>query len=124
MIIEPQKTIEDLEKVLASILELQANPYCDCFMFMSLVEKREKVEAKIAELKAEGNKMKKIPEPLYPCKYCDDEYSWPAKDLHWSEEIQDWVCGECWCYSVEGEQGISLADEIKAQSTEPKREKQ
>jgi len=53
MIIEPPKTVEDFEKVLASILELQANPYCDHLMFMSLVEKREKVEAKIAELKAE-----------------------------------------------------------------------
>ena len=52
MIIEPPKTVEDFEKVLASILELQANPYCDHLMFMSLVEKREKVEAKIAELKA------------------------------------------------------------------------
>ena len=53
MIIEPPKTIEDFEKVLASILELQANPYCDHLMFMSLVEKMKKVEAKIAELKAE-----------------------------------------------------------------------
>ena len=53
MRIEPPKTIEDFEKVLASILELQANPYCDHLMFMSLAEKREKVEAKIAELKAE-----------------------------------------------------------------------
>jgi hypothetical protein len=70
-----------------------------------------------------GNKMKKIPEPLYPCKYCADEYSWHAKDLHWSEESQDWVCEECWEYSEECEQGISLADEIKAQATEPKGEK-
>lgn len=53
MIVEPPKTVEDFEKVLASILELQANPYCDHLMFMRLVEKREKVEAKIAELKAE-----------------------------------------------------------------------
>jgi hypothetical protein len=65
--------------------------------------------------------MKKIPEPLYSCKYCADEYSWPAKDLHWSEKSQDWVCRECWSYSEECEQGISLADEIKAQATEPKR---
>jgi hypothetical protein len=53
MIVEPPKTLEDFEKVLASILELQANPYCDHLMFMSLVEKRKKVEAKIAELKTE-----------------------------------------------------------------------
>ena len=53
MIIKPPKTVEDFEKVLASISELQANPYCDHLMFMSLVEKREKIEAKIAELKAE-----------------------------------------------------------------------
>lgn len=39
----------------------------------------------------------KAPEPLYPCKFCSDEYSWPASDLAWSERYQDWVCGECWC---------------------------
>tara|TARA_R110000851_G_scaffold209021_1_gene361424 strand:- start:293 stop:460 length:168 start_codon:yes stop_codon:yes gene_type:complete len=53
MIIEPPKTVEDFEKVLSSILEMQGNPYCDHLMFMSLVDKREKVEAKIEELKAE-----------------------------------------------------------------------
>lgn len=52
MIIEPPKTIEDFEKVLHSILELQGNPYCDHLMYMSLVDKREKVEAKIEELKS------------------------------------------------------------------------
>jgi len=53
MIIEPPKTVEDFEKVLSSILEMQGNRYCDHLMFMSLVDKREKAEAKIAELKAE-----------------------------------------------------------------------
>ena len=41
--------------------------------------------------------MMKAPEPLYPCKFCSDEYSWPASDLAWSKRYQDWVCGECWC---------------------------
>jgi hypothetical protein len=53
MIIQPPKTIEDFEKILASIYEMQGNPYCDHLMFMSLVDKREKVEAKIEELKAQ-----------------------------------------------------------------------
>ena len=53
MKIEPPKTVEDFEQVLASILELQANPYCDHLMFLSLVKKQEKVKAKIAKLKAE-----------------------------------------------------------------------
>lgn len=39
----------------------------------------------------------KAPEPLYPCHFCNEEYSWPASDLAWSERYQDWVCGECWC---------------------------
>jgi hypothetical protein len=51
MTVETPKTIEDYEKVLDSIYLLQANPYCDHLMFMSLVDKREKVEAKISELK-------------------------------------------------------------------------
>lgn len=55
MIIDEPKTIEDFEKVLDSILELQGNLWCDHIMFMSLADKREKVEAKIAELKAKRN---------------------------------------------------------------------
>ena len=39
----------------------------------------------------------KPPEPLYPCHFCSEEYSWPASDLHWSNRFSDWVCGECWC---------------------------
>lgn len=39
----------------------------------------------------------KAPEPLYPCHFCSDDFSWPASDLAWSERYQDWVCGECWC---------------------------
>lgn len=41
--------------------------------------------------------MMKAPEPLYPCKFCCEDYSLPASDLAWSERYQDWVCGECWC---------------------------
>lgn len=54
MKLEAPKTIDDFKKVLASILELQRNPYCDHSMFMSLVYKREKVEAKIEELQAQS----------------------------------------------------------------------
>ena len=37
------------------------------------------------------------PAPLYPCHFCNEEYSWPASDLYWSSRFKDWVCGECWC---------------------------
>lgn len=65
---------------------------------------------------------KPIPRPLYPCKYCSDERTWPAEDLFWSELDQDWVCDFCWDdrgYTREDgtplnePMGISLADEIK-----------
>lgn len=57
--------------------------------------------------------MKKIPEALYPCFFCHEDYSWPASDLFWCEGAEDWVCEKCW----EGNEikyplGISLADEI------------
>ena len=63
--------------------------------------------------------MKPIPEPLYPCKYCADEYSWPATDLFWSNQDQDWICDVCWddldfmTASSGEEKGVCLADEIK-----------
>ena len=54
MIIEPPKTVEDFEKVLSSIFELMANPYCDHLMFDSLIRKRDNTLKKIEELKAES----------------------------------------------------------------------
>jgi len=51
MIIEPSKTIDDFEKELISILEMQGSPFCDHLMFMHLDAKKKKVEAKIKELK-------------------------------------------------------------------------
>ena len=54
MIIEAPKTIEEHEKVLKSILELMANPYCDHLMFDSLIRKRDATQKKIDELKAES----------------------------------------------------------------------
>ena len=58
--------------------------------------------------------MKPIPEPVYPCKHCADEYSWPATDLFWSNQDQDWVCDDCWDdRDIEEEKGVCLADEIK-----------
>lgn len=61
---------------------------------------------------------KKIPEALYPCHYCREEYSWPAEDLHWSDIDKDWVCGLCWSDRDKGfdePKGTWLPDEIKAQ---------
>lgn len=51
MVIEAPKTINDYEKILKTILELQGNPYCDYLMFMDLEDKKEKIEVKINELK-------------------------------------------------------------------------
>lgn len=61
----------------------------------------------------------KPPEPLYPCHFCNEEYSWPASDLHWSNRFSDWVCGECWCDNCHDddyepdEMGVRLSDYLK-----------
>ena len=63
-----------------------------------------------------------IPEALYPCVHCAEDYSWPASDLNWSDIDKGWVCDMCWddrdtnwdgedC--IEKEKGISLSEEIK-----------
>lgn len=51
------------------------------------------------------------PSPVYPCKHCCSDYSWPADDLFWSASEKAWVCTNCW---DDGEEvkGISLADEL------------
>ena len=49
--IEAPKTIEDFQKVLASILELQANPHCDRKMFLDLIRRESDVRIEIALLK-------------------------------------------------------------------------
>ena len=63
--------------------------------------------------------MKPIPKPVYPCKHCADEYSWPASDLFWSSEEDAWVCDDCWdCEELKEEKGVCLADEIKKSESE------
>ena len=52
-IIKPPKTLEDFEKVLKSILELQENPWFDGTMSDNLLEKEYQVRKKIKELKKE-----------------------------------------------------------------------
>ena len=63
-----------------------------------------------------------IPQALYPCEYCADEYSWPADDLYWSEIDQAWVCDACWSDRdsawtgdgyIDEPRNICLADDIK-----------
>jgi hypothetical protein len=39
---------------------------------------------------------KPIPQALYGCHFCGDEYSHPADELFWSEIAQAWVCDSCW----------------------------
>ena len=63
-----------------------------------------------------------IPKASYPCKYCSDDYTWPAVDLWWSDMDKAWVCDMCWgerdsawngeVYFDE-ERVISLEDEIE-----------
>lgn len=50
-IIQPPKTIEEWEQVLLNIMELENNSWLLPSMLKTLAEKREKVEAKIEELK-------------------------------------------------------------------------
>jgi hypothetical protein len=58
-IIEPPKTLEDFEKVLDSIMELQNNPWCDSTMSDSLLEKEYQVRKKIKELKTKEDEQSK-----------------------------------------------------------------
>tara|TARA_R110000851_G_scaffold230495_1_gene383234 strand:- start:761 stop:922 length:162 start_codon:yes stop_codon:yes gene_type:complete len=51
MIIKPPETIEEFDKVLQSILEMQGNSYCDHKMFMDLLDREVEVRNKIKELK-------------------------------------------------------------------------
>ena len=44
------KTIDDYEKILNTVYELMANPYCDVFMFDNLVRKRDALQNKIENL--------------------------------------------------------------------------
>ncbi len=52
-IIKSPKTLEDFEKVLETILELESNPWFDGTMSDSLLEKEYQVRKKIKELKKE-----------------------------------------------------------------------
>lgn len=57
------------------------------------------------------------PDALYPCKYCRDEYSWPADDLYWSEKSKAWVCSNCWDDEHDGEnRGIRLDEHMKGRA--------
>jgi hypothetical protein len=53
MIIDTSLTKENIEKALKSTRELMANPYCDQFMFLSLLEKEEKYEEQLKQLENE-----------------------------------------------------------------------
>jgi hypothetical protein len=39
---------------------------------------------------------KPIPRALYPCHFCNGEYSYYANELFWSEIFQAWVCDNRW----------------------------
>ncbi len=50
-----EKSIEDWENHLKSIIELMGNPYCDHLMFMSLLGKRAIAKKNIERLKNKAN---------------------------------------------------------------------
>ena len=63
---------------------------------------------------------KPLPDPLYGCCNCYEDYSWPATDLFWSEALKNWCCDRCWddfdahwTGEESVEFGISLAEELK-----------
>jgi hypothetical protein len=65
---------------------------------------------------------KPIPQALYGCHFCGDEYSHPADALFWSEKYKSWVCDSCWDdqdghwdhdNGVCCKYGISLEEELK-----------
>jgi hypothetical protein len=71
---------------------------------------------------ASAGYVRPIPEALYPCVHCAEDYSWPASDLNWSDVDEGWVCDMCWDDRetnwdgddyIEKDKGISLAEEIK-----------
>jgi hypothetical protein len=78
-------------------------------------------------MRLEALMIKPIPDPLYPCCICYEEYSRPADQLFWSEPLQDWCCDDCWegvdeHWADEGQHftddtvidyGVSLAEELK-----------
>lgn len=81
---------------------------------VDMYETAKRVNEAMALLKPEEKPMP-IPSPLYPCHYCNEEYSWPAADLFWSENIKDWVCVNCWSQGHHDEiKGMSLAEAIAA----------
>lgn len=58
-----------------------------------------------------------IPEALYPCARCAEEYSWPASDLGWSMVRKKWICGGCWDSEEDGAApAITLKAEIARQN--------
>jgi hypothetical protein len=57
-----------------------------------------------------------IPEALYSCKHCREDYSWPAADLFWSDREKAWVCTECWDHEGHGQRGTTLQAEIMRQA--------
>ena len=50
MIVEAPLTLDEFKRARQTILELMANPYCDQFMYLSLIEKLDKTDDKIKEL--------------------------------------------------------------------------
>jgi hypothetical protein len=53
-----------------------------------------------------------LPEALYPCVHCKDDYSWPAEDLCWSGKLQGWVCANRWDVDEHGDPGLTLSKAI------------
>ena len=55
-----------------------------------------------------------VPEAVYPCYICREDFSWPPQDLRWSEKVKEWICEVCWEEESHGETGPALTEVLKA----------
>lgn len=62
-----------------------------------------------------------IPQALYPCARCAEEYSWPASDLGWSSVERKWICESCWDSAVDGDVVTTLKAEIARRNNQVSR---
>jgi hypothetical protein len=55
-----------------------------------------------------------IPEALYSCHDCREEYSWSAEDLFWCPKVKQWICINCHDDNddAHGKATICLKDEL------------
>jgi hypothetical protein len=115
----------DADKVLECDGFLEAHSTCAGTVEPSMSQGRLGITSQAARVVVKQPEMtmktKPLPDPLYGCSQCADEYSKPATELFWSERTCSWVCDNCWSAVDEHwltdndliDRGITLADELK-----------